>query len=401
MIGWPGAEPLFWAALLLLAYTYAGYPLVMWLRARARPRPWRSGGALPTVTIVVVAYNEAPRIERRLQNLLTLDYPASRVNVLVASDGSTDGTAARARAVDPRRVTVVAFDQRRGKPAVLDDVVPRARGDVVVLADARQHFERRALRALAAPFTDPSVGAVSGELMLLSLHSTPGADGAGLYWRYEKAIRRAESLVGSTVGATGAIYAIRRRLFEPIPEDTLLDDVLIPVHIARQGYRVVLVSEARAWDRVMPVRHEFGRKVRTIAGNFQLLARERWLLSPLQNPLWFQTVSHKALRLLGPALLAVTFLANLPLAAHPVYGLALAGQVICYTAAAAGWLVQRAGRSPRWLTPPYMFCVLNWATVVAFARFASGRQPVTWQTAVLSDDLATVPALGTAQRKSA
>lgn len=400
---WPGAELTFWAALLLLVYTYVGYPAVMWLRARLRPRPWRTGAELPTVTIVVVAYNEAARIERRLQNLLGLDYPSSRFDILVASDGSTDSTAARARAVDPRRVSVVAFDQRRGKPAVLDDVVPRARGEIVVLADARQHFERRALRALMAPFTDPMVGAVSGELMLVSLRSTPGADGAGLYWRYEKAIRRAESLVGSTVGATGAIYAIRRRLFEPIPEDTLLDDVLIPVRIARRGYRVVLVSEARAWDRVMPVSHEFARKVRTIAGNFQLLARERWLMSPLQNPLWFQTVSHKALRLVGPALLATVFIASLSLATHPLYAAALAGQVVCYAAAAAGCIIQHTGRSPRWLTPPYMFCVLNFATIVAFVRFVTGGQTVTWQmTSVAADDLpSTVIALDATHRKSA
>jgi cellulose synthase/poly-beta-1,6-N-acetylglucosamine synthase-like glycosyltransferase len=405
MLSSSAAELTFWGAFLLLAYTYVGYPAVMWLRARVRPRPWRSADVLPTVTIVVVAYNEAARIERRLQNLLGLDYPSSRFDILVASDGSTDSTPARARAVDPRRVTVVAFDKRRGKPAVLDDVVPRAKGEIVVLADARQHFERRALKALVAPFADSGVGAVSGELMLISVRSVPGADGAGLYWRYEKAIRRAESLVGSTVGATGAIYAIRRRLFEQIPEDTLLDDVLIPVHIARRGYRVVLVSEARAWDRVMPVSHEFARKVRTIAGNFQLLARERWLLSPFQNPLWFQTVSHKALRLLGPALLATVFFASVPLATQPLYAAVLAGQIVCYGAATAGWIIQRSGRSPRWLTPPYMFCVLNWATIIAFVRFMTGRQPVTWQTATpTTEDLplpSTVIALDATHRKSA
>jgi cellulose synthase/poly-beta-1,6-N-acetylglucosamine synthase-like glycosyltransferase len=402
MADWSSVELAFWAALLLLAYTYIGYPLVMMARARARPRPWRSSGALPTVTIVVVAHNEAARIERRLANLLTLDYPSSRFDILVASDGSTDGTAARARAVDPRRVTGVAFDTRRGKSGVLDDVVPRAKGAIVVLADARQHFERRALRALVAPFADRGIGAVSGELMLISLRSTPGADGAGLYWRYEKAIRRAESMVGSTVGATGAIYAIRRELFEPVPEDTLLDDVLIPVRIARRGYRVVFVSEARAWDRVMPVSHEFARKVRTIAGNFQLLARERWLLSPLQNPLWFQTVSHKALRLLGPGLLATVFLTSVPLATEPLYALALGGQVACYGAATVGWVLQRSGRSPRWFTPPYMFCVLNWATIIAFVRFVTGRQAVTWQmAAAAADDLTPALVARAAHRRTA
>lgn len=383
------AELIFWVAALLLAYTYVGYPVLMGLQAAVWPRRWRTGAEgwearppeLPTVTIVVVAHNEATRIQRRVRNLLALDYPAARFDVVVASDGSADATAARARAFPRRRVTVVEFARRRGKPAVLDDVVPKARGEIVVLADARQHFDRRALQALVAPFADPSVGAVSGELMLIRVGAAPGSEGVGLYWRYEKAIRRAESLVDSTVGATGAIYAVRRDLFEPIPDDTLLDDVLIPVRVARAGYRVVFAPEARAWDQVVPPRHEFARKVRTIAGNFQLLVRERWLLNPFRNRLWFQTVSHKGLRLASPLLLATALLANLELGEYPFYRATLAAQALFYATAAAGWAAQQAGLSARWLGPPYVFCLLNWATVVAFVRFSTGRQAVTWRTA--------------------
>ena len=384
----------FWIAVLLLAYTYLGYPLVVLLRATWWPRYWRSGDESPAVTIVVVAYNEAARIKRRLLNLLSLDYPGDRFDIVVASDGSTDETAARVRAtIKYGPVTVLAFDRRRGKPAVLNDVVPRARGDIVVLADARQHFEKGALRALVAPFADPEVGAVSGELMLMSVGTTPDSEGVGFYWRYEKAIRRRESLVDSTIGATGAIYAVRRRLFEPIPEDTLLDDVLIPVRVVRRGARVVFAADARAWDRVGPVRQEFARKVRTIGGNFQLLVRESWLLSPTRNRLWFQTLSHKGLRLVAPALLVAALVANFDpeLRGQLFYRATLAGQLLFYGAAVAGWVAHQIGLRIRLLGLPYVFCVLNWATVVAFARFVMGHQAVTWQKATMSEEVIAAP----------
>src|SRR5207244_789525 len=197
---------------------------------------------------------------------------------------------------------------------------------------------------------------------------------------YEKAIRRAESRVDSTIGATGAIYAIRRRLYEPIADDTLLDDVLIPARIARHGYRVLFEPDARAWDRVAPVRSEFARKVRTIGGNFQLFARERWLLNPFQNRLWFETVSHKGLRLVAPLLLVAVLGANVELGDdHFAYRALLGGQMLFYTMAAAGWLTQTLGLGSRVLAPAYVFCAMNWATVVAFARYVTGRQTVTWQ----------------------
>ena len=188
----------------------------------------------------------------------------------------------RAARYENQGVTVRHFDQRRGKAAVLNDLVSLATGEIVVFADARQRFEPRAIRALTANFADPQVGAVSGELVLQKRRGTsPRGEGAGFYWRYEKFIRANESWAGSTVGATGAIYAIRRELFEAIPQDTILDDVLIPVRISRRGYRVLFEAEARAHDLVSATpREDFIRKARTIAGTFQLFAREPWLLNP-------------------------------------------------------------------------------------------------------------------------
>jgi cellulose synthase/poly-beta-1,6-N-acetylglucosamine synthase-like glycosyltransferase len=356
----------------------------MWIRAWRGSR--RISGSVselaiePTVTIVVVAHNEGRRIDARLTNLLEIDYPRDRVEIILASDGSTDDTVERARAFESAGVTVHAFERRRGKPAVLDELVPKATGEIILLADARQQFDRAALRALVRHFADGNVGAVSGELVLMKTESTSAAgDGAGFYWRYEKLIRRSESCCDSTVGATGAIYAIRRSLFEPIPEDTILDDVLIPMKIARRGYRVLFESEARAYDKVAAnAREEFTRKVRTIAGNFQLLARERWLLSPRKNRLWFQTISHKGARLLSPVWHVLAFAANAAVAAEPVFGVLLAGQVVFYAVALGGFALRDAQRHIPLISVPYAICLLCCATVVAFVRYVNGRQAVTW-----------------------
>jgi hypothetical protein len=227
------------------------------------------------------------------------------------------------------------------------------------------------------------VGGVSGELMLVADPDRGSVgEAVGLYWRYEKWIRRAESRVHSTVGATGAIYAVRRGLFRPLPEDTLLDDVLVPMRVVAQGSRVVFESAARAYDRAAATAtQEFARKARTLAGVFQLFARHPWVLDPLRNRLFFQTVSHKGLRLLTPLALAAALVANLLLLQSPFYRSCLAAQVAFYAAALAGHARRdRRDRSPV-LSLPYLVCVLAWAAVVGFVRFARGRQDVTWERA--------------------
>jgi cellulose synthase/poly-beta-1,6-N-acetylglucosamine synthase-like glycosyltransferase len=400
-----------WLALFLLGYLYAGYPVVAWFRARVSPQPHFREPIAPVVTVVVVAYNEGKRIAGRIENLRALDYPETQLDIVIASDGSTDDTVARARAHVDSRVAVRAFPCRRGKAAVLNDVVSSARGEIVVLADARQRFEPDAVRALVSNLADPAVGAVSGELMLSSGTTATGG-GVGFYWRYEKFIRRHESRTDSTVGATGAIYAIRRALFEPIPADTILDDVLIPLRMVRRGYRVLFDATARAVDGPSATaRQEFVRKARTTAGMFQLFCRERWLLNPFRNRLWFETLSHKGLRLAAPLLQAVVLACSIGLSDVPLYRLLLLAQCAFYGAALAGWaLGHRAAsaesrapspesRAPSpelraplfFLSVPYAICLLNWATVVGFIRFTAGRQRATWEQAPLAPALPTSP----------
>lgn len=381
-------EALFWTAIVALGYTFAGYPALVWMLARICPRPPRRADVRPTVTVLVAAYNEAAIIARRIENCLALDYPADRLEIVIASDGSTDSTVAVAQRYERGgrpgpAVRVIAYPWRRGKPCVLNDTMPQCRGDVVVLADARQRYEADAVRRLVENFADPAVGAASGELCLVNEAGVAVGDGVGAYWRYEKLIRRAESAFDSTVGATGALYAIRRPLFEPMPSDTLLDDVLIPVRIARRGFRVVFDARAQAWDHAAPTaRHEYTRKVRTIAGVAQLFAREPWLLLPTHR-LWLQAISHKLLRLAAPFLmLAVLVSAALLARRSPVYAAALAAQVVFYTAAVVGALLGRGrGVLSRLLAVPYAFCLLNLTTLVALARLASGRQQVQWSKA--------------------
>lgn len=372
------AHIIFWTAVIVLAYTYLGYPMLLWVWAALRARPAYAGSERlePTLTVLVVAHNEAARVQDRIENLLALDYPRERIEIVLASDGSTDDTAARARRAG---VTVIAFDVRRGKSAVLNELIPKARGEIVVLADARQRFASGALLALAAAFADPKVGAVSGELVLTV--GAPGAgarEGVGFYWNYEKFIRRQESRVDSTVGATGAIYAIRRGLFEPIPAEIILDDVLIPMRIVRRGYRALFHPAARAYDQVAATAAiEFARKTRTLAGNCQLFVREPWLLNPCANRLWLQTLSHKVCRLLSPPCLGAALIANLFLISVPFYRWVLAAQAVFYAVAIGGCLMPRTKSSV--LNLPYAFCLLNWAAVVGFFRFINGRQRVTWE----------------------
>jgi poly-beta-1,6-N-acetyl-D-glucosamine synthase len=377
---------LFWSAGLLLAYTYAGYPLVIWLAGRlsgGRKQVSASSGRAyePDISILVIGHNEASRIADRIENLLALDYPAHKREIVIASDASSDATVERALRYKSEGVRVVSFSKHRGKPAVLNDMIPRLSGEIVVLMDVRQRVKPDALRAMLRNFTDPTVGAVSGELFLLDgdIKSDVG-DGVGFYWRYEKFIRSNESRVDSTVGVTGAIYAIRHCLFHPIPEETILDDVLIPMQIVRRGYRVLFESAAHAYDRVSATAQaEFIRKVRTIAGNYQLFVQQPWLLNPWMNRLWFQTLSHKFLRLLGPLLLATVFISNALMLESGFYQLLFVLQLCFYGAALLGQLIPGSARKSAIVGVAHAFCLLNFATLMGFTRFISGRQRVTWK----------------------
>ena len=273
---------------------------------------------------------------------------------------------------------LVALAAQQGKAVALNKGVAHASGDIIVFADARQQFGLTAVAELVANFLDPSVGAVSGELILESDPESTGAEGVGMYWKLEKWIRHKESEIGSVVGVTGAIYAIRRALFTPLPSGTILDDLLVPMRIAMKGYRVLFEDRAKAYDRVSrEYRDEFARKVRTLAGNYQAMALCPDLLNPWRNPLWFQFISHKICRLAAPFMLVMLFVSSAVLASRFPYNVLFMAQVAGYSAALIGWGLIKIGVRERWTSAAYTFCLLNYAAFVGAIRFVR-RDPALW-----------------------
>lgn len=342
------AEAIFWLSFAFIGYVYFGYPLLLSALRRLLRRPIQKGDWEPTISMVIAAHNEKDTIAAKIRNCLQLDYPVAKLEMIVSLDGSTDGTDRIARQYENGRIRVFHSPRHRGKAAALNRGAAAARGELIVFADARQHIHRRALRELAANFRDSSVGAVSGEMILVERGQKEDADvlhPMGLYWRYEKWLRAMESDIGSTVGATGALYAIRRELFQPLPERIILDDVLIPMRIAIGGKRVIFEPAARAYDQVACCPEaEFRRKVRTLAGNYQLVALMPGLLFPWRNPVFFQFVSHKMGRLLVPYFLAMLFFSNCFLL-HGFYWVPFAAQWIWYLLALGGYLTAGSERA--------------------------------------------------------
>jgi cellulose synthase/poly-beta-1,6-N-acetylglucosamine synthase-like glycosyltransferase len=380
----------FWIAAALIGYSYLGYPAWLWLRSRWSPRPVRRGfvesSAAPAVSAVMVVRNEEAVIARKLENLLTLDYPQAKLDVVVVSDGSSDRTPAiladyaRDSALPtgaPTRVRTLLKAVSQGKAAGLNDAIKLASGEVLLFTDARQQIESGALRLLLENFADLDVGAASGELMLGDPISGETGKGMGLYWRIEKKIRELESASGSVAGATGAIYCARRSLLDesPLPQGTILDDVLLPMQVVRQGFRVVFDARARAWDSPdLGESREFSRKVRTLTGNYQLLQLAPWLLSS-ENAIRFEFVSHKLSRLAVPFALLALLIASMFLP-QPLYRAALGAQLAFYALSLAALAGVKIGPLSRIADPARTFVVLNSAALVAFINFVTGRKAV-------------------------
>lgn len=371
-------EYVFWIAASLVGYSYLGYPAWLWLRSRWSPRPVRRTSATPTVSAVIVVRNEEGVIARKIENLLTLDYPQDKLNVVVVSDGSTDCTPTiLSDCARDSRVRILLKAASQGKAAGLNDAIKLATGEVLLFTDARQHIESAALRLLTENFADSEVGAASGELMLGDPSDGETGKGMGLYWRVEKKIRELESASGSVAGATGAIYCARRSLLEasPLPEGAILDDVLLPMLVVRQGARVVFDTRARAWDAPdLGDGREFSRKVRTLSGNYQLLQIAPWLLSA-QNAIRFEFVSHKLSRLAVPFALVALLVASMVLP-QPFYRGAFIAQLAFYVLGLVAFSGIKIGPLARLADPARTFVILNCAAMVAFVNFVTGRKAV-------------------------
>lgn len=362
---------IFWFSVVLLFYTYAGYPLMVWLLAALRPKAVARAADYPSVSIIIAVRNGDSWIAQKLTSCLCQDYPADLLEIVLVSDGCTDRTVEIAREIESPRIRIVELPEAQGKPAAINEAVRQASGDILIFTDMRQRLERDAVRQLVENFSDPSVGAASGELMLDAANGDGFGEGVDLYWRYEKWLRINEARYGSSVGVTGALYALRRDCFDAIPRDTLLDDVLIPMNVVEKGSRVIFDSRAIAHDMPSSSKiRERQRKIRTIAGNYQLLRLKPSLLNPRRNPIWWQYVSHKILRLAVPVLLFLALVTNIALLNEGwIYGLTLAGQILLYALAFAGIGLPRI-QSNRLVRIPATFVMLNWFAVLGFVHFA-------------------------------
>jgi cellulose synthase/poly-beta-1,6-N-acetylglucosamine synthase-like glycosyltransferase len=383
---------LFWLATGLIGYTYVGFPVLVMLRARLRPRPHTTADVTPPVSVVIAAHEEEASIGARVDNLLAVDYPREQLEIVIASDGSTDRTVAEARRRDDPRVRVLDLP-RTGKASALNAAVAASTGEILVFSDANTAYAPDAIRQLVRSFADPDVGGVAGNQVYLK--ALPGepldasdatAIGAGerSYWDFDRVLKDAESLGGSVISATGAIYAIRRELFREVP-DGVTDDFMTSTRVIAAGRRLVFEPNAVALEPVAgSSRGEYKRKVRIMTRGLRGVAMARGLLDPRRYGFYaVQLFTHKVLRRLMAIPLLVIAVTSLTLWEDgPIYRLAVLGQVLVYGLGAVGLGLRghRAGRRP-WFSLPAFFLLVNIASLHAAWNLVSGRRIDRWQPA--------------------
>jgi poly-beta-1,6-N-acetyl-D-glucosamine synthase len=385
---------LFWIGCAIVAYTYVGYGLLiyLWVHWRCPDRlqapPALASTDLPPLTLIVAAYNEASILPAKLHNSLELDYPQDRLELVFVTDGSDDGSEwlLQEQPVPAGvRMRVLHQPWRQGKLAAVARVMPAVTTPVTIYSDANAMLNQQALRNIVKHYADPAVGAVAGEKRV-HFEQSAGAEGVGegTYWRYESTLKRLDASLYSVVGAAGELFSIRTALYEPAPPDTILEDFFYSLQIAMRGYRVAYAPDAYAVEgHSASLREEFKRKSRNAAGGLQAIARMPQLLNPWRHGvLSFQYVSHRVLRwTLAPLLLPVVFIANLMLlgTGSLLYGLLIIGQLLFYGAALCGWLLEQLGVKIKLFYIPMYFCLMNYAVYTGALRLLRRRQSVVWE----------------------
>lgn len=371
---------LFWVSAGIIAYVYVGYPLLLSVLARHPLSHHVDEFFLPRVSLVIAAHNEEQVLREKLENSLALDYPKQKLEIFVASDGSTDATNSIAKDFDQRGVVLCHVVPRGGKARALGLVVPKTQGEVIVLSDANTMYRPDAIRQLVCHFADPLVGAVSGDVRLVDAAESY-ADSEGLYYRYERWIQKQESRIGSIIGADGAMYAITRRCFAPAPSGTILDDFVVSMNVARKGLRVLYEPKAIGIEQgTQSGSEEFRRKIRIVAGGMQALKMGEGLPRLQQPSLLLGYVSHKLLRWFIPYFLGLALLSSVMLARGPFYLLALLGQLAFYGLALGYALAVKLGLPrPSWASVPFYFCLVNAAAFIGTFKGLLKFQTGMWQ----------------------
>lgn len=381
------ATVIFWGSLAAAAWTYLGYPLLLLALAGLRPRRQLPREPLePTVTIIVSAYNEEKAIRRKLESTLALDYPPEKLEVIVASDHSTDRTHDIVRELEPRGVRLVVLPERAGKTAAQNLAAAAARGEVLIFTDATTELDRGSVRGLCAGFADPRVGCVGAELEYVSEGGSAVGKGGGLYWRYEKRVKELEARVSTLIGVSGCLYAVRASAYRPIEPD-LISDFVIAGDLFQRGFVTVYgggtVSSEKTHEETGK---EFEMRVRVIVRTINALVRRARMLNPFRYGFFsFQLFSHKVLRYLVPELLLAVFASGVYLAvaggsSAAIYQALTVGQLALYCAAAVGWLRQRLGLRLPFVHVPFYFVVVNLAALWALVLYLRGERKVTWTT---------------------
>ena len=371
-------ELIFWTSFAVIFYVYAGYPLILAAMAlRAKPTG-SDENYLPSVSLIIAAYNEAKVIREKLENSLALDYPSDRLEIIVASDGSTDDTSKIVERYSDRGIILHKVNPRGGKTRALNTVIPKTNGEILVLSDANTMFRPDAIRKLVRHFVDPAVGAVSGDVRLVDAADSH-SHSEGLYYRYERGLQALESRVGSIIGSDGAMYAVAREHFRPPPDEIILDDFVISMTVARSGFRVLYDPEAIATEQgTLSAREEFFRKVRIIAGGIQALRLRVGLPRLMQPFLLFGYISHKLLRWLVPCLLLAILFSSSALVSKPFYALVLGAQAVFYFVAVAYGLNTLGFQQHRFSGIAYYFSLVNGAALFGIWKGLRGTQTVTW-----------------------
>jgi cellulose synthase/poly-beta-1,6-N-acetylglucosamine synthase-like glycosyltransferase len=373
----------FWILLATVVYVYAGYPLLLHaIRLLGAARPVRVGPNEPRVTLIISAFNEEEVIAEKIRDSLLLDYPRDRLEIVVVSDASEDSTDQIVTSFAQHGVQLLRMPDRCGKTVGLNAAVSRASGEVVVFSDANALYARDAVRKLVRNFADPTVGAAVGE----STYNDPAAQSErseSLYWKYETALKRMESQIGSVVGGDGAIYAIRKALYVPMRADAI-SDFVNPLQIVRAGYRCVYEPEARSYEQAADdFGKEFRRKVRIVNRAWRALFKMTDLLNPFGYGFFsLELVSHKLLRWLVPVFLVALLVLNLLiLDRHLIFELAFVGQVAFYGLAAVGFSFRHRSKTPALLSIPFFFCLVNVASAMGILDAFRGKTYTTWTTA--------------------
>jgi len=370
----------FWITVFLVSATviiwsYAIYPLLLALVPTQRQKQPLDPPDWQAVSVLISVYNEEKHIVTRIENLLALDYPGDKLEILIGSDGSTDRTNELVRTFPDARVKLHAFEQRGGKPSVLNRLVPQARGELLVFSDANAMFAPDALRKLVRHFGDVQIGGVCGRLVL---HGDDSETDEGPYWKLETYLKARESALDSCLGANGAVYAIRKSYWPTIPDNTFVDDFVIGMRVREGGHRVIYDTEAVATEELpQSVGHEMTRRIRIGAGDFQALFLCWRSLLPWRGFYSIAFWSHKVLRWFAPFLMIAALVANIALLPHPLFAVLLALQLAFYCLALFGAFIRR--RKIVVFSAPYYFVTINLALLFGFFRFITGTQQAAWK----------------------